>query len=764
MTKVTWMTLGFAGLAVAQVPVAQAPVAQALAKVDFARDVQPILRQNCVGCHGPAQQSNGLRLDRKSSVMKAGTRRIVPGFIENSFVYHRLMGNVYGQQMPPGKALKAEQIATIKAWIEQGADWPEALANEANLPPIEPKAVAMVDALHRGNVASFLKSADDDAKLLNARGPEGSTPFMYAVLYAHPATLTKLLKLGADPNRQNDAGATALMWAATDLEKTRLLLAHGANANARSADLRTPLMIAARRPGGAPIVKLLLERGANANPNARPETESSPLTEAATAGEVESIKLLLSHRADAKAAGQPALSLSSMMCGMPCFEPIAAKIADPKVFSGSLQDVANNGDIKPVRYLLEHGADVKAIDPFGRTALMYAAGSDVLPLDIVKLLVEKGADVNAKNQHQDSVDYGLTVLEIAKLHGDTPIVDLLLKAGAQTSGRAAPMLKPRQQNSIRSAIEGGLRGVQRGDQNFSAKSGCFSCHENSLAAMTVGLARKRGLPVNEQAVREQKRIQLFHLEKSRDQLHQNFSNPTFDYFGPQLWAYVLLGLAAENHPADLDTDAVAIYLKNHQTAEGHWPYPPGDTRPPLGHKYIGQTALALRALQLYAPKVDPAAYEKSIRLAASWLTKARPITSDDLSWRLLGLAWAGKDKAAVAEAKRDLLAVQRADGGWSDMPSMASAAYATGKALVSLEAAGVPVADAAYQNGVRYLLRTQQEDGSWYVKTRSLAFQPYFDNGSAHGFDQFISDAGTSWATMALTLALPEGPTASRIP
>ncbi len=92
--------------------------AQAPEKVDFGRDVQPIFRQNCYGCHGPRQQSNNLRLDRRKDAMRGGTLTVIgPGNSEASHLYLRLVGKdtIPGQTMPPTGALRPEQIATIKA-------------------------------------------------------------------------------------------------------------------------------------------------------------------------------------------------------------------------------------------------------------------------------------------------------------------------------------------------------------------------------------------------------------------------------------------------------------------------------------------------------------------------------------------------------------------------------------------------------------------------------------------------------------------------
>jgi ankyrin repeat protein len=747
------MFRSFAFSAVASLCLAPQVFSQTTAKVDFARDVQPIFRQNCIGCHGPAKQNNGLRLDRRSSVMKPGARRVMPGSLENSFLYHRLIGNDFGLQMPPTGPLRPEQVQIVKAWIEQGAEWPDALANEIELPPLDPKAIAVVATL-RADRQAFNKAVAADPQILNARGPESSTPFMYAVLYNDAAALERLIKLGADPNKHNDSGATALMWAALDLEKTRVLLAHGADVNARSEDSRSALMVAAGRPGGAPIVKLLLAHGANPNPTSNPSAESSPLLEASLAGDAEIMQALLEKGAEPKEAGTAIANAASANCTK-CIDLLMARNPDAMQYTIALQQVIVLDNPGLTKLMIEHGADVNAADPTGRTALMYAAVSDLLPVEQVKMLIDKKADVNAKSQHQRSGDSGLTALDIARLHGHTAMVDLLLKSGA-TSGVPDVAAQPaaiRQGNTIQAAVPISLALLQRTDASFMPKTGCFSCHNNSLAAMAVAAARKNGFRVDEKTAAQQMHANAGALQGISGNLHLGFFVPLLNA-NPVILAYVLLGLDAEGYKPDLSTDAVAMFLQTHQMADGHWAVGP-EARPPLCADDIDQTVLSMRALQLYAPPVDQAAYAKSVQLAATWIGEFQPRTNYDLAWRLRGLVWGGKSKDAILKARADLLAVQRADGGWPDLPSMESGAYTTGLAMIALQSSGLLVSDPAYQRGVQYLLRTQGADGSWHVRTRAAGFQPYFDNGFPYGVDQWISAASTGWATMALTLAAP---------
>ena len=120
--------------------------------------------------------------------------------------------------------------------------------------------------------------------------------------------------------------------------------------------------------------------------------------------------------------------------------------------------------------------------------------------------------------------------------------------------------------------------------------------------------------------------------------------------------------------------------------------------------------------------------------------------------------WRRSRNEAVAQCP-DSRFSDRLRGPTNDLPNDA---YATGEALYALHETGMAATDAVYRRGVEYLLRTQQPDGSWHVKTRAAGFQPYFESGFPHHHDQWISQSGTVWAVIALSYAVPKpGPAES---
>jgi hypothetical protein len=93
--------------------------------VEYLRDVKPILAANCYACHGAKVQMMGLRLDTAAAMLGARTRVVVPGNSAESRIIHAVLGAEGVTRMPQQKPpLSAQQIALLKAWIDQGAKAP----------------------------------------------------------------------------------------------------------------------------------------------------------------------------------------------------------------------------------------------------------------------------------------------------------------------------------------------------------------------------------------------------------------------------------------------------------------------------------------------------------------------------------------------------------------------------------------------------------------------------------------------------------------
>src|SRR5262245_40780810 len=97
--------------------------------VDYRKDIRPVLQERCYACHGALAQKKKLRVDSGANLLAAGV--VVPGKPGESELIARVVSEDDKTRMPPeGHALKPEQIAKLKAWIEQGAKVPADDAQE----------------------------------------------------------------------------------------------------------------------------------------------------------------------------------------------------------------------------------------------------------------------------------------------------------------------------------------------------------------------------------------------------------------------------------------------------------------------------------------------------------------------------------------------------------------------------------------------------------------------------------------------------------
>ncbi len=119
------------GLVVTQVQPATGTSPTAAATVDFERDILPIFRRACFGCHGPEKQKSGYRLDVRQVALTGGdgyAPNVVPGSASSSPLVEFIEGKGDLSMPPEGPRLAAREVDLVRAWIDQGAVWPDALA------------------------------------------------------------------------------------------------------------------------------------------------------------------------------------------------------------------------------------------------------------------------------------------------------------------------------------------------------------------------------------------------------------------------------------------------------------------------------------------------------------------------------------------------------------------------------------------------------------------------------------------------------------
>ena len=380
--------------------------------------------------------------------------------------------------MPMQLAATNGNAAMIEKLIKAGAD-PNALLTKYGDTPL-------MMAARTGKTDSIKVLLDNGAKV-NAKETWGdTTALMWAVSEVHPTVVKMLVDRGADvnarskfvpsatgrgfegatpvdskpgqaPEEHSSGLLTPLMFAARegDLEIARLLVASGADVNAIDGDGKDVLGLAIFN-GSYDVASYLIDQHAKVNQADaqrftplfwavdRRNMETAPnFPWVVTTDPLPLIQKLLDNGANPNALVNNT-PRARMRDGSPRI-----------VFATALMRAAFSGDLELTKLLLTHGADPKIVSRDNETVLMAAAGTGFIPgyskgrtaaerLEVIKLLVDLGQDVNAAD------NYGITALMVAANFGDAPIVQYLIGKGADL---AAHDLGKKNDGAFGSSIE-----------------------------------------------------------------------------------------------------------------------------------------------------------------------------------------------------------------------------------------------------------------------------------------------------------------------
>jgi len=305
--------------------------------------------------------------------------------------------------------------------------------------------------------------------------------------------------------------------------------------------------------------------------------------------------------------------------------------------------------------------------------------------------------------------------------------------------------------AIQTSLTKGFALLQSSGALMIAKSHCASCHHSTMTSMVAGAMAKKGITGIDTTAAMRGMAMVGTLDFiSNPNLNNNFVSAKF------LAPYVLLGLHAQNHPADFSTDIAVDYVMSQALPDGS--FKAEYARVPFECGDIHLTALSIRAIDVYASQAKKEKVQKMRSQTNHWLEQQRPTAQQELAFQLMGLTWCGSSQASKTAVAQKLLAIQNNDGGWSQLPTMTSDAYASGQSLYALAESGtVDINGQAFQKGIDYLLRTQEKTGAWVMVTRSNPIQPFVNTEfPPYDDNQFISAAASNWALLALADALPD--------